>query len=754
LIRLASLLLVATLSACGTDACTPGTVLLSYSLINGAEAADTIDITLSIDGGAQQTMTVTRKTTGASGSIEVDFGSYPSGRSLALTLTAKMGDAVLASSSQTGTANPNCTALSFTLDGSSTDSGPGGADAAPDLTPVVATARLIAPLSTSTVTQQQPTLRWVLGPGVGTPVVDLCTDRSCNTPLPGVTAPVAANNVSALASKALPPGWVYWRVRVTLGDQTTTSATWQLWAGKKSASTPVDSSNGSMLDVNGDGYADFLVGASGASSNAGAAHLYLGSASGSYQRIDLTDPDGASANFGSSVASAGDVNGDGYADFLVGASGASSNAGAAHLYLGSANGSFQRIDLTDPDGASASFGNSVASVGDVDGDGYADFLVGADAAGSTAGAAHLYQGEPTPAASDWNGTSPAKRIDLTDPDGAGAFFGNSVASAGDVNGDGYADFIVAADRASSNAGATHLYLGKPTPAASDWNGTSPQKRIDLAGPDGASAVFGSSVASAGDVNGDGYADFLVGAGFTSSFAGAAHLYLGEPTPAASDWNGISPPKRIDLTGPDGANAYFGDSVASAGDVNGDGYTDFLVGSPFASNSTGAAHLYLGEATLIGSDWNGTSPPKRIDFTDPDGAMAYFGNLASAGDVNRDGYADFLIGASGATSNAGAAHLYLGEPTPAASDWNGTSPTKRIDLTDPDGANASFGISVASAGDVNRGDRYAAFSVGADRMSLRRRRNPTPSRGIGRRSRRAALEVLPHEYGRPSWIPSA
>ena len=692
-------------TACTTAPCKPGTAFLSYTLTNGAEAADTIDVTLAIAGAAAQTMSVPRKTTRASGSIEVDFGSYPSGQPLAFTVAARLGSQVLASTSQAVTSSAGCTALSFTLDGSQGDLGPSDM-----LPPGVAVARLIAPMSTSTVTQQKPTLRWVLSPGDGTPVVDLCKDRACTQPLT-ITAPVANNNTSAVPTAGLPPGWVYWRVRVASGNQTATSATWQFWVGKQSATQAVDASNGTVLDVNGDGYADFLIGAPDTGSNAGVAHLYLGNGSGgSFQRIDLTNPDGPDALYGGSVKSAGDVNGDGYADFLISASAANSNAGTAHLYLGEAipiaadwNGTTpsKRIDLSSPDDASAHFGQ-VASAGDVNRDGYADFIVSARLASSGAGAVHFYLGAPTPNAADWNGTSASNRIDLANPDGANAGFGVSISGAGDVNGDGYGDFIVGATGAGSGAGAAHLYLGGATPNANEWNGPSPSKRTDLISPDDANANYGGC-ASAGDVNGDGYADFLVSGYLTGSNAGAVHLYLGEASLSTSHWNGTSPPRRVDLTDPDGGtNDQFGNSLASAGDVNGDGYADFIVGAWGANSVGGAAHLYLGQVASNPSDWNGPSPSRRIDLANPDGAGAQLGfSLSSAGDVNGDGYADFLIGAYRASSLAGAAHLYIGEPTPSTNDWNGISPSKRVDLPSPDGANSEFGTSVANAAESKR-----------------------------------------------------
>jgi hypothetical protein len=117
-------------------------------------------------------------------------------------------------------------------DGESTNDAAADLALPSDLVNEPATPRLLAPLSTSAVTQQEPTLRWQLGPGSGTATVELCKDHSCSALLTGVTAMVANDQLSAKPSAVLPPGWVYWRVRVDSGTQTAYSATWQFWGGQ------------------------------------------------------------------------------------------------------------------------------------------------------------------------------------------------------------------------------------------------------------------------------------------------------------------------------------------------------------------------------------------------------------------------------------------------------------------------------------------------------------------------------------------
>ncbi len=357
-----------------------------------------------------------------------------------------------------------------------------------------------------------------------------------------------------------------------------------------------------------------------------------------------------------------------------------------------------RVRALDPAGNPGGWSNAgytrYVNVGrfdsDFNGDGYSDVIVGSpyyDAGTAVdAGRAYIYLGGSTM-------NSVADVILL--PSAAGDNFGWSVACAGDVNGDGYADAIVGApynDTGFTDAGRAYIYLG----------GSTMNVNVDyLINGAAAGDHLGQSVASAGDVNGDGYSDVIVGAPYNDtggSNKGAAGVYFG-----GSFLQGIETTADVTMTGFSVSDG-LGGSVASAGDVNGDGYADVIVsvpGSDSEGTDAGRAVIYFG----------GSAMDQFVDVILAGGVAGdTFGqSVASAGDVNGDGYTDVVVGAyhnDAAAANAGAAYVYLG-----GSFLVPMETTADVTLL---GAAASdqFGISVASAGDVD-GDGYADVIVGAD-----------------------------------------
>ena len=309
------------------------------------------------------------------------------------------------------------------------------------------------------------------------------------------------------------------------------------------------------------------------------------------------------------------------------------------------------------------YGASVSSAGDVNGDGYGDIVVGAP--GNKR--AFVYLGSPS-------GLSATPSITLTAE--AGVYnFGASLSSS-DINGDGYDDVIVGAP----SSDRVFVYLGSPY-------GISATPSITLTA-EITYGTFGASVSSAGDVNGDGYDDVIVGDNRDYLDIGKAFVYHGSPS-------GLIATSSITLTGEAAADS-FGRAVSSAGDVNGDGYGDVIVGAPSYNYGQGKVYVYLGSPSgLIATPSTTLTGEQSYD---------YFGSpIASAGDLNGDGYGDVIVGApyhwNG--NSTGRVYAYLGSPS-------GLSATPSIIAIDQ---GAYFGASLSSAGDVN-GDGYGDVIVGA------------------------------------------
>ena len=260
---------------------------------------------------------------------------------------------------------------------------------------------------------------------------------------------------------------------------------------------------------------------------------------------------------------------------------------------------------------------------------------------------------------------------------AGDHSGRSVASAGDVNGDGFSDMIIGADGADPNgsySGASYVVFGSGSGFASN---------IDLSSLTGANgfklsgaAAFNSSgfsVASAGDVNGDGFDDVIVGSPGASphgSHSGASYVVFGKASGFAAnlDLSSLSGADGFQLSGV-AADDYSGDSVSSAGDVNGDGYADVIIGAFPADphgGSSGASYVVFGKAGGFAANVNLSSLDGTSGFKLSGEAAGDQSGLpvASAGDINGDGYGDLIIGARGADPNgsySGASYVVFGKP---------------------------------------------------------------------------------------------
>ncbi len=327
-------------------------------------------------------------------------------------------------------------------------------------------------------------------------------------------------------------------------------------------------------------------------------------------------------------------------------------------------------------------GTSVAALADVNGDGFGDLLAGAPKY-DTQGAAYIFFGDST-------------MDDLYDlrlvGENAGDRFGYSVASAGDVNGDGYEDIVVGAylydDGTNTDAGAAYIFFGGPS-----MDNTYDVKMVG----ENAGDHFGATVAGAGDVNGDGYADVIVGADSyddgTNTSAGAAYIFFGGPS--------MDNTYDVKMIG-EGAWHLFGFDVASAGDVNGDGYDDVIVGAVYYST---AGNTHLGAAYIF---YGGSSMDNTYDVkVTGENAEDRLGvSVAGAGDVNYDGYDDIIVGAygydDGTQLEAGAAYVFLGgNPMDNAYD------VKMVGETD----SSFFGYAVSGAGYINN-DSLADVLIGA------------------------------------------
>ena len=460
-------------------------------------------------------------------------------------------------------------------------------------------------------------------------------------------------------------------------------------------------------DVNGDGFDDLIIGAPYATANgdtmAGKSYVVFGGTdiNSLIKLSEIADGTGGfvitGANSfevsGFSVSSAGDVNGDGLDDLIIGAYAASSSgiqSGSSYIVFGQTE-NINPVSLSQVATGMGGFvihgvaeyensGTSVSSAGDLNGDGLDDLIIGALGAapnGTNSGCSYVVFGKDV-----YN--SPIQLSDIADSndgfvihgEAAGDYSGWSVSGAGDVNGDGLDDLIIGAYLADPNdvgaAGKSYVVFGKK-------ENNSPIKLSEIAGGNGGFVIHGEaendysgySVSFAGDVNGDGFDDLIIGAHGADPNgtvkAGNSYVVFGQK-------ENNSPVQLSDIADGDGgfvihgeAETLSGRSVSGAGDINGDGLADLIIGAYGAdSNGTSSGSSYV----VFGKKDN-SNPIQLSNIADGVGGFVIHGeaesnysgwSVSGAGDINSDGLGDLIIGAWGADPNgntqAGSSYVIL------------------------------------------------------------------------------------------------
>lgn len=474
-----------------------------------------------------------------------------------------------------------------------------------------------------------------------------------------------------------------------------------------------DPSVSGINDLNGDGFADIVIGTYADAGFDGVAHIIFGgsdpfgSNEDGRQVFSVYDIEattgltvvGADLDFaGFDVATAGDVNGDGFEDVIINAYNSSDGgmyAGSAYVLFGEAspqgNSPLIRLDnLSEDQGfiiqgdAPYDFLESVSSAGDVNGDGFEDLIVGTSRGydgGARAGEAYVVFGGSGTFGSTVSGRQIIDLGTLTSSQGfiiqgdqAGDNIGYAVSGAGDINGDGFSEVIVGARN-----GEAYIVFGTDAGFGVDVSGRQVIDLTTLSASEGfivrgdVGDVLARSVSVAGDINGDGFEDLILGA----TGANGAYVLFGGDGSFGIDLSGRQVLELANLSASEGffiagdaAGDRAGVSVSGAGDVNGDGFNDLIVGASLGDDggtNAGEAYVIYGGAGPFGVDVAGLQTLDLSALTSSEGFIIQGGiqndevgsEVAAAGDVNGDGFDDLIVGAD---EDAGEAYVIFGGAT--------------------------------------------------------------------------------------------
>ncbi|CAI8360293.1 MAG: Uncharacterised protein [SAR92 bacterium MED-G29] len=480
-------------------------------------------------------------------------------------------------------------------------------------------------------------------------------------------------------------------------------------------------------DVDGDGVSDVIIGIGEPLGDK--AYLVYGADSTDNDPLDLND--GASGRFktlsnvgGKVVSAAGDFNGDGYDDVIIGhphddppdlGQISRADAGISHVRFGGPR------DITSTNmsiyGAMSddAVGGSVSGAGDINGDGYADIIVGGSDRNNISGAYIIYGGKITRDIDLANfNSSLGFSIDGVPADGQTQNY--RVSSAGDVDGDGYDDVLITGTRSQN----IYLLYGDPNEGNEDnvnLSGTTDPFSVTEIKVTNIQNNTDIRVSGAGDIDGDGYDDLIIGVPYEENNQGISYVLYGSGTKSADlDLTNDSGLNGVKITGA-GEGDKSGFSVSSAGDIDGDGFDDLVIGA-FMANTSYVLYGRIRDNTDINLSEiaEGTDYSKGFAISDSRVNPTQNGfTVSGAGDVNDDGFEDVIIGAPNADvvvdnvtrSEAGSSYIIYGGPREHDRVADGTNIPQSFNYTmighrsdDQLSDSASDSVLIGGAGDDN------------------------------------------------------